>query len=210
MVIDKKCKLCRRSGKKLFLKGEKCFTPKCVLEKKSYAPGMLDSARKHRKTFSEYGFQLREKQKVKNIYRISEKQFSSYVKKASAKHEVNPAEQLYKNLESRLDSVTFRIGFAQSRSLARQMVSHGHITVNGKRIDVPSHSVKKGDVLGIREGSRGKVLFNEVSARINKQDIPAWIKIESSKTQGIIQGAPKLDQGDTAFNLTSVLEFYSR
>jgi len=210
MIIDKKCKLCRRSGKKLFLKGEKCFTPKCVLEKKPYAPGMLDSARKHRKTFSEYGFQLREKQKVKNIYRISEKQFSNYVKKAFTKHGVNPAEQLYENLESRLDSVVFRIGFASSRSLARQIVSHGHVTVNGKRIDVPSHKVKKGDILGIREGSRVKILFSDILSKMNKQDIPAWIKIDPTKTQGIIQGTPKLEQEGVVFNLTSVLEFYSR
>ncbi len=209
-MIDKKCKICRRASKKLFLKGDKCFTPKCVFEKKPYAPGMPDSARKHRKTFSEYGFQLREKQKVKNIYRVSEKQFANYVKEASSKHGVSPAEGLYENLESRLDSVVFRIGFASSRSLARQMVSHGHITVNGRKLDVPSCKIKKGDILEVREGSKGKSLFSEVSSRLEKQNVPSWIKIDPVKTQGIIQGIPKLDQGEVMFNLTSVLEFYSR
>jgi len=209
-MIDKKCKICRRAGKKLFLKGEKCFTPKCVFEKKPYAPGIPDSARKHRKTFSEYGFQLREKQKVKNIYRVSEKQFSNYIKEASSRHGVNPAERLYENLESRLDSTVFRIGFASSRSLARQMVSHGHITVNGRRIDVPSYKVKKGDVLGIREGSKTKTLFVDIASSLEKQDVPSWIKVDPKKIEGVIQSIPKLDQGELVFNLTSVLEFYSR
>lgn len=209
-MIDKKCKICRRAGKKLFLKGDKCFTPKCVFEKKPYAPGMPDSARKHRKTFSEYGFQLREKQKVKNIYRVSEKQFSNYVKEASARQGVNPADRLYENLELRLDSAVFRIGFAQSRSLARQMVSHGHITVNGRKVDIPSYKLKKGDVLGVRDGSKEKSLFTDVVARLEKQNTPSWIKVDSAKIQGIIQGVPKLDKSEVIFNLTSVLEFYSR
>lgn len=209
-MIDKKCKICRRASKKLFLKGEKCFTPKCVFEKKPYAPGMPDSARKHRKTFSEYGFQLREKQKVKNIYRVSEKQFANYIKEASSKHDVSPAERLYENLESRLDSTVFRIGFASSRSLARQMVSHGHITVNGKKLDIPSFKVKKGDVLEVREGSKKKSLFSELPTSLEKQNVPNWIKVDLGSMSGTIQGIPKLDQGEVIFNLTSVLEFYSR
>jgi len=210
IMIEKKCKICRRAGKKLFLKGEKCFTPKCVFEKKPYAPGMPDSARKHRKTFSEYGSQLREKQKVKNIYRVSEKQFANYIKEASERHSVNTAERLYEKLESRLDSTVFRAGFAASRSLARQIVSHGHITVNGKRVDVPSYKIKKGDVLGLREGSKTKTLFADISVQLEKQNVPTWIKIDPGKVQGLIQGTPKFDQGDLSFNLTSVLEFYSR
>ncbi len=209
-MIEKKCKICRRASKKLFLKGEKCFTPKCVFEKKPYAPAMPDSARKHRKTFSEYGFQLREKQKVKNIYRVSEKQFANYIKEASLKSGVSPAEKLYENLESRLDSTAFRMGFAASRSLARQIVSHGHITVNGRKVDIPSYRIKKGDVLGVREGSRKKPLFAEVSSQLEKQNVPSWIKVEPAKAEGVIQGIPKLDQGEVIFNLTSVLEFYSR
>ncbi len=207
---DKKCKLCRRSGKKLFLKGERCFSPKCSFEKKPYAPGISDSARKHRKTFSEYGFQLREKQKIKNIYGVNEKQFSNYVKEATSRHGVNPADRLYENLESRLDSAVFRIGFAPARSMARQMVSHGHITVNNRKVDIPSYKIKEGDILGVREGSRGKVLFDDVSSKLEKQNVPSWIKIDSKKLQGIIQGIPKLDKEDVVFNMTSVLEFYSR
>ncbi len=207
---DKKCKLCRRANKKLFLKGEKCFSPKCVFEKKPYAPGILDSARKHRKTFSEYGFQLREKQKIKNIYGVSEKQFSNYVKEATLRHGVNPADRLYENLELRLDSIVFRIGFASARSMARQMVSHGHITVNGRKVDIPSYKIKEGDILGIREGSKGKVIFNDISNKLEKQNVPSWIKVDFKKMQGVIQGSPKLDKEDMVFNITSVLEFYSR
>lgn len=210
MMIDTKCKICRRAGKKLFLKGDKCFTPKCTFEKKPYAPGMLDSARKHRKTFSEYGLQLREKQKVKNTYRMSEKQFSNCVKEASSHYGVNPAEKLYENLESRLDSTAFRAGFASSRSLARQMVSHGHITVNGRRVDIPSCHIRKGDVLGVREGSKLKPLFAELATRMEKASIPSWITIDAEKMQGTIQGVPTLEQETALFNLSSVIEFYSR
>ena len=207
---DKKCKLCRRAGKKLFLKGEKCFSPKCSFDKKPYAPGMPDSARKHRKTFSEYGFQLREKQKIKNIYGVNEKQFSNYVKEAMSRQGVNPADRLYENLERRLDSVAFRVGFAPSRSMARQMVSHGHITVNGRKVDIPSYKVRKGDVLGIREGSKGSAMFTDISSRLEKQNVPSWIKVDFKKTEGVIQDIPKFDKDDVVFNITSVLEFYSR
>ncbi len=206
----KKCKLCRRANKKLFLKGERCFSPKCAFEKKPYAPGMPDSARKHRKTFSEYGLQLREKQKIKNIYGVNEKQFSNYVKEATSRHGVNPADRLYENLESRLDSIVFRVGFAPVRSMARQMVSHGHITINGRKVDIPSYKIKEGDVLGVREGSKGKVLFNDILPRLEKQNAPAWIKVDFKKAEGVIQGSPKLDKEDVVFNITSVLEFYSR
>jgi small subunit ribosomal protein S4 len=209
-MIEKKCKICRRANKKLFLKGEKCFTPKCSFEKKPYAPGMPDSARKHRKTFSEYGFQLREKQKVKNIYRIKEKQFSNYVKDATSKHGTNPAESLYENLESRLDSVVFRAGFADSRSLARQIVSHGHITVNGRRVDVPSYRIKKGDVFEVRDNSKNKTLFSNLAEKLKKQTVVPWIKIDPIKLSGTIQEKPIFSKEDVNFNLTSVLEFYSR
>ena len=207
---DTKCKLCRRAGKKLFLKGEKCFTPKCPFEKKPYAPGMPDSARKHRKTFSEYGYQLREKQKIKNIYGVSEKQFARYVKEATSRHGVSPAEMLYEYLERRLDNVVFRIGFASSRAMARQMVTHGHIMVNGRRVDIPSLRVKKGDVLEIREGSKGKSVFSNVAENITKRESLPWIKIDQKALRATIEGMPKLEKEETVFNITSVLEFYSR
>src|SRR3989344_2189700 len=144
MITDQKCKKCRRAGEKLFLKGERCFTPKCAIERKPYPPGRLLSEKKHRSSVTEYGTQMKEKQKVLNTYRITEKQFSNYVKEASGKQGVKPAEHLFETLESRLDSTVFRTGFAGSRSLSRQMVAHGHITVNGRRTTIPSRQLKVG------------------------------------------------------------------
>jgi len=151
---DKKCKICRRAGEKLFLKGERCFTPKCSFERKPYSPGKRDSERKHRSTVTEFGTQLREKQKVRNVYRISEKQFANYVKRAS-ESKGNPSEKLFEELESRLDSTVYRLGFAKSRSESRQIVAHGHIMVNGRRVSIPSYEVRIGDKLTVRGGSVG-------------------------------------------------------
>lgn len=210
MIIDKKCKRCRRAGEKLFLKGEKCFTPKCTFERKSYPPGMPLSARKHRSMMSEYGMQLKEKQKVRNIYRLSEKQFATYVKKAGAVHGVPPAHQLFENLETRLDNVAFRLGFAHSRALARQIVTHGHLTVNGRRVDIPSYHLKQGDVVGIRPQSMKSPLFQELSEKLQKQSAPAWLKLDAKKLEGTVDGKPALDMSDMTHNLTSIIEFYSR
>lgn len=211
MIIDKKCKKCRRVGEKLFLKGERCFTPKCAMERKPYPPGKVLAERKHRSSMTEFGIQLREKQKVRNTYRVSEKQFGNYVKEASAKKGVNPSEYLFQSLESRLDSTVFRAGFASSRSLARQMVAHGHITVNGRRTNVPSRRLKMGDVLGIRAGSKGKKLFEGIGEKFkNMVSTPTWVKIDMEKHIAVFQGKPALAQNEQVFNLTSIVEFYSR
>ena len=210
MIIYKKCKKCRRAGEKLFLKGEKCLSSKCVFEKKSYPPGLPITARKHRSMMSEYGTQLKEKQKVRNVYQLSEKQFSAYVKHASSKHGVVPTEQLFEDLETRLDSVVYRLGFAESRSLARQITSHGHLTVNGRRVDIPSHKVRKGDVIAVREGSREKPYFLMLKENIQKHIAPAWLKLDISKLEGVVQDKPSLGQSDLTFNLTLIMEFYSR
>lgn len=210
MIIEKKCKKCRRAGEKLFLKGEKCFTPKCTLEKKPFPPGLPFSARKHRSMMSEYGIQLKEKQKVRNVYRLSEKQFSAYVKNATNKRGVDPKEQLFKNLETRLDNVAFRLGFANSRPLARQIVSHGHLTVNGRRVDIPSYKLRKDDVVGLREQSNSKTLFADLTEKLQKHTAPSWLKLNAKKLEGTVQGDPSLENSDMTFNLTSILEFYSR
>ena len=210
MIIEKKCKKCRRAGEKLFLKGEKCFTPKCIFERKPFPPGLPLSARKHRSMTTEYGLQLKEKQKVRNVYRLSEKQFSAYVKKAAAAKDVAPTEQLFRNLETRLDNVAFRLGFANSRPLARQIVSHGHLTVNGRRVDIPSYKLRKDDVVGLREQSQAKPLFADISEKLQKHVAPSWLKIDAKKTQGMVQGDPSLENSDMTFNLTSVMEYYSR
>jgi len=207
---DKKCKICRRAGEKLFLKGEKCFSPSCVFNKKPYAPGKLDSQRKHRSQLTEYGRQLREKQKVRNTYGLREKQFSNYVNDAAGQSGANPMEILYESLESRLDNAVFRSGLAVSRSLARQMVSHGHITVNGRKVTIPSYKLRIGDVIGIREGSRQTKLFTEIGPRLKKHSVPTWLKFNTDEMKGEMAGKPKIDKTENSFDLASVIEFYRR
>jgi len=174
-MTDKKCKICRRAGEKLFLKGDRCFTPKCGFTSRPYAPGRLDSERKHRSQLSEYGSQMKEKQKIRNIYGVSEKQFSNYVKvstKNTGDNKTSPALQLYRNLEIRLDNVVYRMGLAKSRALARQVVTHGHILVNGKRLDVPSHKIKIGDIVEIRQGSLVTKLFTDIIMKVKDVSNP--------------------------------------
>lgn len=199
------CKTCRRLGESICGRGEKCASVK-----KPYPPGIRDSDRKHRGSVSEFGTQLREKQKVRNTYGLRERQFSSYVKEASSKSGANPVERLYENLESRLDNVAYRLGFATARSSARQMVSHGHITVNGKRMNVPSYRVKSGDVLAIREGSKSKVIFSGLAERLEKHKTPVWANMDAKHLKGNLVSSPKLAEGEVTFNLASVIEFYSR
>ncbi|OHA82778.1 MAG: 30S ribosomal protein S4 [Candidatus Yonathbacteria bacterium RIFCSPLOWO2_01_FULL_47_33b] len=210
MINDQKCKKCRRAGEKLFLKGERCFTPKCAIERKPYPPGRLLSEKKHRSSVTEYGIQMREKQKVRNTYRVSEKQFGNYIKEASGKQGANPAENLFEALESRLDNSVFRAGFAASRSLARQMVAHGHITVNGRRTDIPSRRLVVGDVLAVRPGSKDSKLFETLAEKLKTLTVPTWFKVDAEKMTVTFQGKPKVAQGNNTFNLTSVIEFYSR
>jgi len=206
---DKKCKVCRRAGEKLFLKGDRCFSPKCAFEKKAYPPGRRDSERKHRSTATEFGIQLREKQKVRNVYRLSEKQFAKYVKNASTAGE-NPSEKLYEQLETRLDNIVFRLGLAKSRSESRQLVSHGHITVNGRRTSVPSRQMKIGDIVSIRKGSLEKKPFVGLAEKQNKAPVPQWLTFDAKKPEAIVRALPVLDKAVSGYNLTSVIEFYSR
>ena len=159
---------------------------------------------------TEYGIQLKEKQKVRNVYRLSEKQFSAYVKNAASVKDIAPTEQLFRNLETRLDNVAFRLGFANSRPLARQIVSHGHLTVNGRRVDIPSYKLRKDDVVELREQSKAKPLFADLVEKLQKHTAPSWLKLDAKKMQGVIQGDPSLEHSDMTFNLTSVMEYYSR
>jgi len=208
MILDKKCSTCRRAGEKLFLKGEKCFSPKCIFVKKPYPPGKIDTERKHRSVVTEYGLQLKEKQKVRNVYGVSEKQFGNYVREISSKRVLNPTEKLYEALESRLDNVVFRIGLAKSRTHARQLVSHGHILVNGIRSNVPSRQVRVGDVISVREGSKPRTVFTEAFKKLPERESPAWITVNPEKAEAEIKSAPK--EKNPPFNLASVMEFYSR
>ncbi len=210
---DTKCKICRRAGEKLFLKGERCFTPKCAFERKAYPPGKRDSERKHRSTVTEFGAQLREKQKVRNVYRISEKQFAGYVKRASSQ-KGSPSENLFEELESRLDSTAYRLGFAKSRSESRQIVAHGHLLVNGRRVTIPSYKVRIGDIVAVRAGSASNGLFANVSEKMEKAAIPSWLRITTAaggkSPEAEVRGKPILDKETSGHNLTSVIEFYSR
>lgn len=198
------CKVCRRLGESI------CGREKCAYKKRPYPPGKLLSEKKHRSPQTDYGRQFREKQKVRNTYGLGEKQFSNYVKEAGSVHGTNPAEYLFEVLELRLDNVVMRAGFARSASISRQMAAHGHITVNGRRTNIPSRRLKIGDVLAIREGSKGSKLFEGLSEKLQALTAPTWLKIDAEKMTATVQGKPKAAQGDHTFNLTSVIEFYSR
>lgn len=209
-MSDPKCKICRRAGEKLFLKGAKCFTPKCTFEKKPAPPGKPLSERKHRTSITEYGTQLREKQKIRNVYGVSEGQFSRYVRDATEGGGSSPVDRLYERLERRLDNVVFRLGLAESRPHARQMVAHGHIMVGTHKLTVPSYQVREGEELRIREGSRTSPLFAEVAERMKKASVPNWLSADPVKLSATVSGTPKYDKVGTGFNFASVIEFYSR
>lgn len=205
MIIGKKYKICRRLGDRVF---NKCQTPafsRSVAAKK--AGGMKKRPPKAR---SEYAAQMVEKQKARFTYNVSEKQFSNYVEKSQKTKGVNPAEFLYKSLEFRLDNIVHRIGFAPSRAAARQMVSHGHVMVNEKKVNVPSYQLKNGDKVSIRPGSKDKVLFADLKDRLKNFQMPKWIKFDLENLTGEIIGSPSLAESVSLFNLNSVIEFYSR
>jgi small subunit ribosomal protein S4 len=202
-------KIERRLGEKLFLKGERSHSPKSAMVKKPYPPGIHGRARAGKP--SEYALQLRSKQKVKNIYRLLEKQFKAYIKKSlSMKKE--PYQAILDKLEHRLDNVAFRSGFAQSRDQARQIVNHGHITVNGKKLNIPSYEVLFNDVIGIREGSKSSPYFANLMPQWFKgHEAPNWIEVDKDKTTAKVKGNPILEEsGVKTEDLQAIIEFYSR
>ena len=201
------CKTCRRLGESL------CGREKCAFKKRPYAPGKLDSERKHRSNVSEYGEQLRAKQKMRHTYGLMEKQFAVYVKRATATHEsgegsVTPALKLSRQLESRLDNIVYRAGFALNRALARQMVSHGHIIVNGRRINIASHQVKIGDTVAIREGSKSTKLFTELEGKLTASTPSYMLIVDPKKFSATIKA--EIREVDGMFDTQKVLEYYSR
>ncbi len=201
------CKICRRLGESL------CGREKCAFKKRPYAPGKLDSERKHRSNVSEYGEQLRAKQKMRHTYGLMEKQFSMYVKRATESHETSegsatPALKLLRQLESRLDNIVFRAGFANTRALARQMVSHGHIVVNGRRINIASYQAKLGDTVAIREGSKSTKLCTDLEEKLTKAT-PNYILTIDPKTFAA-QVKAEVREVDGMFDTQKVLEYYSR
>jgi small subunit ribosomal protein S4 len=207
---DKKCKICRRMGVKLFLKGEKCLSPKCPMVKRSYPPGKKGKRRP--KPLSEYGKELREKQKLKNWYNLQEAQISNYVKKVLTKKRKveDPSALLIKSLETRLDNVIFRLGFTISRKQARQMVSHGHFLVNGKSIDTPSYQVKKGDVIRVKPQKAKKTNFQNIKAILKKHKPPSWLQLNAETLEGKVTGEPSLEEAAPPVEVSAIFEFYSR
>ncbi len=208
-----RCKKCRRIGDKVFLKGERCFSPKCSLIRKSYAPGILGKrgGKKPKRGLSEYALQTREKQKIKFNYGLREKQFANYVEKSNKKAAGKRAKKLFELLESRLDNAVFRMGFANSRNAAWQIVSHGHILVNGKKTDIPSYRVKIGDKISINPKSSEKEIFKNLDIKIKKYNAPDWINVNKEKKESEICGIPLLtDELIMEQSLNSIIEFYSR
>ena len=204
---DARCRMCRRSGMKLFLKGSRCFTDKCAIERRGYAPGEHGKSRRVKET--NYGQQLREKQKTRQIYGLLERQFRHYFSKASEAKGVT-GEVLLQMLERRLDNVLYRVNFALSRSQSRQVVRHGHVTVNGRSVDIPSFLVKPGDTIAIREKSRKMAtILTTIEAR-KGQNAPEWLAVDTDKLSAKVLSIPTRDSIPIPINEQLIVELYSK
>ena len=200
------CRRCRREGIKLFLKGDKCYSDKCAVEKRPYPPGQ---AGKKRPRDSEYRLQLREKQRAKRIYGVLEKQFRNYYKLASRMSGIT-GENLLRLLESRLDNVVYRLGFAASRDAARQMVRHGHFLVNGRRVDIPSFRVKPGSVVALAAKAKDLTVVKAAIISSSKVEIPGWLEVDVEKLQGKVLSLPSREQIDAPVREQLIVELYSK
>lgn len=201
------CKLCRREGEKLFLKGARCNSAKCSFEKRSYAPGQHGVGR--RSKLSEYGIQLREKQKVRRIYGVLESQFRSYYERATRQKGVS-GENLLKILESRFDNVVYRLGLAPSRNAARQLILHRHFTVNGKVVNIPSYLLRPGDIVAVREKSRKKEIFHESMKRITEDNMLPWLRLDKAKMSGEFMDSPSRQDIPINVQENLIIELYSK
>jgi small subunit ribosomal protein S4 len=195
------CRLCRREGQKLYLKGEKCFSEKCPVARRPYAPGQHGQASRK---LSEYGLQLREKQKAKRIYGVLEAQFANYFEKADRIPGVT-GENLLRLLEMRLDNVVYRLGYGRSRTEARQVVRHNHILVNGKKVNIPSYQVKIGDVIEIKEKSKGLQRFKDITDTTASRIIPEWLEADIDNLKGKVVALPERDQIDIDIQETLIV-----
>ena len=200
------CRLCRREGAKLYLKGDRCYSDSCTFTKRSYAPGQHGQARKK---VSEYGLQLREKQRARRVYGVLEGQFRTYFDKADRQKGIT-GENLLVLLERRLDNVVYRLGFAASRTQARQLVRHRHFTVNGKRVDIPSYQIKPGDVIQVKETSKQSPLIKEIAEAVTTKTTPAWLEVQAEEMIGKIVRYPNRDEIDTPIQEHLIVELYSR
>ena len=204
---DPVCKKCRRAGQKLFLKGERCFTPKCAMVKKPYPPGV--HGRKRRRGLTEYGTQLAEKQKLKKIYGVNENQLKKYFKEAAKARGV-ATDVLLSKLETRIDNVIFRLGLAESRAKARQIVGHGHILLNNRKINIPSIHVKKGDLIKIKKSSLNKPLFSSLETKLKKYNPPAWLSLDKKELTASVLAMPSKEEMEIPADLQMIVEYYSR
>jgi len=203
------CRLCRREGEKLLLKGERCFTPKCAVERRAYAPGMHGRQAQFRRKESDYGLQLREKQKARRIYGVLERQFRRYFKEAERRKGLTGVNLLI-ILESRLDNVVYRLGFADSRAQARQLVRHGHFDVNGRKTNIPSFLVKAGDVVAVRERSKKIAYFRDLSTIIEHKVVPEWLSLDIPQMEGRVLALPTREDIDASLNEHLIVGYYSR
>ena len=201
------CRLCRRENLKLFLKGDRCYTDKCAFERRSYAPGQ-HGQRRGRK-ISDYGIQLREKQKVRRIYGVLEKQFRRYYARADRQKGITGTNLLIL-LERRLDNIVYRMGFASSRNQARQVVRHNHFTVNGRKVNIPSYQVKIGDVIEVREKSRKSPFILEAMETVVRREMPSWLEVDGSNFRGIVKEFPNREELTMPINEQLIVELYSK
>jgi small subunit ribosomal protein S4 len=204
------CRLCRREGEKLFLKGSRCLTPKCAFERKGYAPGAHGKEGQMKKgRTSDYTHQLREKQKARRIYGVLERQFRNYYARAISSRGLT-GEVMLQLLESRLDNVVFRLGFAENRAMARVLVTHGHFNVNGRRTDIPSMHLKPGDVVEVREGSRKRNYFKALPDLVESRGAPIWLNRNVASLSGKMVQVPSRHDIDAKLNEQLIVEYYSR
>lgn len=203
---ESKCRICRREGTKVFLKGDRCYTDKCAYERRAYPPGEHGRARKKS---SDYAVQLREKQKVRRMYGLLEGQFRKYFEIADSRKGAT-GENLLELLERRLDNVVYRMGFSNSRAQARQLVRHGHITVNGRRVNIPSFTVRVGDVLAVAEKSKKIILFQEAQEVLARRGAPGWVEVEGTEFKGAIKALPVRDDITFPINEQLIVELYSK
>lgn len=204
------CKLCRREGEKLFLKGARCFSPKCAFERRGYPPGMHGKGSQfRRRRDSDFNRQLRAKQKARRTYGILERQFRRYYEVSLSRRGLTGL-NLLQILESRLDNVVFRLGYADSRAQARELVTHGHFMVNGRRTDVPSMTVAQGDVVAVREGSRDRTYFKDLMAAAEDKNVPAWISRDLKTLSGTVIRVPERSEIDSNLQEQLIVEYYSR
>jgi small subunit ribosomal protein S4 len=206
---DAVCKLCRREGEKLFLKGERCMSPKCAIERRPYAPGAHGRRSQFRRKESNYALQLRAKQKARRVYGVFERQFRRYFREAERLRGLTGTNLLV-ILESRLDNVVYRLGFALSRPQARQVVRHGHIEVNGGKVDIPSYLVKPGDVVAIRPGSRKAGMIQDNAADLEHRAVPDWLSRDERSLSGRVLSMPRREDIDVSIDEQLIVEYYSR